>query len=246
MCSLKSKADEAKANNKPLLCSLMIDEMAIRKHVEIDGNEMIGYVDLGTGIVDDTAPLATEALVFMVVCMNGSWKVPVAYFLIKGLSGSERANLVHQCISKLSDVGVTVVSLTCDGPSCHFSMVKALGASMDPETLRPNFDHPSVSGKRVHVLLDVCHMLKLVRNTLGSCGIVKDGAGEKAEWSFIQELCQLQESEGFHLGNKLRPAHVAWKSQKMKVNLAAQTFSVSVADAIDFSRDQQGTHKTRK
>ena len=91
--------------------------------LKTDGNEMIGYVDLGTDIVDDTAPLATEALVFMVVCMNGSWKVPVAYFLIKGLSGSERANLVHQCISKLNNVGVTVVSLTCDGPSCHFLMV---------------------------------------------------------------------------------------------------------------------------
>ena len=146
--SLGVKAKAAKANNKPFLCSLMLDEMAIRKHVEFDGHDMIGFVDLGTGIpTDDSAPLATEVLVFMVVCLNGSWKVPVAYFLIHGLSGVERANLIDQCIRKLYDVGVDVVSLTCDGPSCHFSMLKALGASMDPFNLKPYFPHPSLPGR---------------------------------------------------------------------------------------------------
>ena len=38
----------------------------------------------------------------------------------------------------------------------------------------------------------------------------------------------------FRLGNKLKSSHINWQQQKMKVNLAAQTFSSSVADAIEY------------
>ena len=72
----------------------MIDEMAIRKHVDWDGEKFRGYVDIGTGVVDDSLPEAKDALVFMVVCINGSWKVPCGYFLIDALTNAEKANLV--------------------------------------------------------------------------------------------------------------------------------------------------------
>ena len=76
--SLRIKAKATNANNKPFLCSLMMDEMAIRNHVEFDGHDTIGFVDLGRGIpTDDSAPLSTETLVFIVVFVNGSWKVPL-------------------------------------------------------------------------------------------------------------------------------------------------------------------------
>ena len=61
---------------------------------------MNGYVDLGNEYDDDTNPVATEVLVFMVVSLNASWKLPVAYFLVVGMSGVERANLVHQCLCR--------------------------------------------------------------------------------------------------------------------------------------------------
>ena len=47
-------------------------------------------------------------------------------------------------------------------------------------------------------------------------------------------LQELQESEGLHLANKLRSNHINWKPQKMKVNLAAQALSSSVADALEY------------
>ena len=70
----------------------------------------------------------------------------------------ERANLVRICIQRLSDVGVTVTSLTCDEPSCHFSMLSELGASISICNLVTSFVHPLNTN---HILLDVCHMLKL-------------------------------------------------------------------------------------
>ena len=168
-----------------------------------------------------TSPVAKDALVFMVVSINGSWKVPCAYFFVDGLSGSERAHLVKICIKKLHDVGVSVVSLTCDGPSCHFTMMNELGACLEPNNLKAYFPHPLEPNKKIHVLLDVCHMLKLVRNTLGQGGILMDKDGSKIYWNFIVELQKLQDKEGLRLGNKLKAAHVKLYQQKMKVNLAA-------------------------
>ena len=62
----------------------------------------------------------------------------------------------------------------------------------------------------------------------------KDGEGNEIQWKFLEELHKLQVSEGLHLANKLRARHVYWKPQKMKVNLAAQTHSPSVADALEY------------
>ena len=82
--------------------------------------------DLGTECDDDTTTVATEAFIFMVVPLNASWKPPVVYFLIVGMSGVECANLVHQCLCKLADIGVWIESITCDGPSCHVTMLETL------------------------------------------------------------------------------------------------------------------------
>ena len=64
-----------------LVCGLMFDEMAIKKHIQWDEERFHGYVDIGTECEDDTNPVATEALlVFMIVPLNSHWKLPVGYF----------------------------------------------------------------------------------------------------------------------------------------------------------------------
>lgn len=185
-----------------------------------------------SGVEDDTTPAARDALVFMVVALNSNWKLPIAYFLIDGMSGKERANLVQQCLVRLKDVGVHCVSLTCDGPSCHFTMLEALGASMTLPNLDPSFPHSADNSHRVFVLLDICNMLKLIRNTLASGQVITSPVGQ-ISWTAIAELQKVQEEQGLRLGNKLRASHIQWHRQKMKVNLAAQTIRSSVADAIE-------------
>ena len=58
----------------------MIDEMAIRQHVEWTGSTFRGCVDVGNAICDDSAPVATEVLVFMLVSLADNWKIPIGYF----------------------------------------------------------------------------------------------------------------------------------------------------------------------
>lgn len=47
----------------------------------------------------------------------------------------------------------------------------------------------------------------------------------------------MQEKEGCHLANKLRKQHLFYFQQKMKVKLATQLLSHSVADALKFCKD---------
>jgi hypothetical protein len=220
-----------------LTCSFMMDEVAIRKQLDFDRttDKFVGYIDMGVDL-DDMAglPLANEALVFMLVSLTDNWKVPVAYFLVAGLNGSERANLVSLCLQKLHDVGVNVVSLTFDGCSANIAMATTLGASVNVNDVKPSFPHPSDPTMRVCVMLDACHMLKLIRNTLADKHTLMDCDGNLVKWEFIKKLQELQSAEGLRAANKLHERHIQWAKQKMKVKLAAQTLSASVADALLF------------
>ena len=172
----------------------------------------------------------------MCVAVNGNFKVLLGHFFVTSLSGLERANVVRLSLQKVHETGAWGLSLTCDGPSCHFSMVRELGASLDPETLRPNFPHPSDSSLRVYVFLDPVHAIKLVRNCLGSEKILISPRGI-IKWDFICKLQNLQEREGLRAGTKLTQKHINFEKNKMKCSLATQTLSNSVASAIDFCRD---------
>eukprot|EP00794_Sanderia_malayensis_P010340 gene10340-11415_t len=209
--------------------------MSIKKHIAWDGAKFRGYVDIGNGSEgDNSSALAKDALVFMAVAVNSTWKIPVAYFFVDGLTGVERANFIKICLQRLHDTGAQVVSLTCDGPSCHLSMLAELGANLDINDLCVSFPNPSQEENKVHIFLDICHMLKLIRNTLGEHGSLIDGDGKLICWSYINELHQLQDTEGLRLGKRLKSTHIQWRQHKMKVTLAAQTISASVADAIEF------------
>lgn len=73
--ALKCHVEENKERGKETVCALMMDEMYIHKMTEFAGDQFHGYVDIGTGEIDNT--LATQALVLMVVAVNESWKIPM-------------------------------------------------------------------------------------------------------------------------------------------------------------------------
>ena len=236
--ALKARADASALHGKPVLCALMMDEMSIRQHVEWDGSKFQGFIDMGTELDDDQLPVAKEALTFMAVALDGSFKLPVGYFLIAGLGASERSSLVQQCIDKLHSVGVTVVSLTLDGAAANMSMLTMFGCSFQYDNIKSTFSHPLTS-KEIGVFLDPCHMLKLVRNSFADKKSLVNGQGNKIRWDYIDNLHKLQTSQGLHFGNKLRTAHIEWFKRKMNVKLAAQLLSESVATSLQFCLDEK-------
>jgi DNA transposase THAP9 len=221
-------------SERQLLCSLMFDELSIRKQVQWNGKENIGFVSQGTGLDDDSLPLATEVLMFIVTPLNSVWKIPIAYFLTNGLSANDKANLVREAIVRLYDVNIRISAIVCDGPSTNFAVGMKLGADLSVETMKPYFVHPCNDLWNVYVVFDAAHMLKLMRNTLADKGVLTDRNGKQIRWQHIKDLHELQTCEGLKAANKLRRNHIEWYQQKMKVNLAAQTLSRSVARALEF------------
>ena len=139
-------------------------------------------------------------------------------------------------LQKIFEVGATTTCVTMDGPSAHLCTMEDLGAVINPDNLKPFFPHPSDPSLRVKVLLDLAHGLKCVRNILASEKILRSPSG-LVEWSYIEKLHKIQEKEGLRAGNKLRKQHVEWHCNKMNVSVAAQTLSTSVADSLDFLRE---------
>lgn len=99
------------------MCALMMDEMAIRKYMEYADGKFHEYVDVGRGKVDNSLSRARMHW--------SSWLLPSMdlgkfqwHTSHDGLSGQERVNIVTQCLQKLHEIGVRVVSLTCDGTYC--------------------------------------------------------------------------------------------------------------------------------
>lgn len=87
------------------------------------------------------------------------------------------------------------------------------------------------------VILDPCHMLKLIRNRLASCSKFIDGENNNIEWRYIVALYQYSIKNGLHT-HKLTKKHIDWERHSMNVRIACETFSDSVANSIQFLMDQ--------
>ncbi|KAK0137651.1 DNA transposase THAP9 [Merluccius polli] len=160
--------------------ALMLDAMAIKRHVQYNPytQKMSGYVDMGNGV--DETDVATEVLVFMVVGIQGHWKAPVAYYLSKSPSPDTQKVLVVHALEELHARGIRVVCMTMDGHASNVSMCNQLGCQLkgNPhELLKTFFEHP-VTADRVFVLMDACHMLKLARNMLQAYSPITSATGE--------------------------------------------------------------------
>ncbi|KAK1895547.1 DNA transposase THAP9 [Dissostichus eleginoides] len=182
--------------------------------------------------------VATEALVFMVVGLQGHWKAPIAYYLTKSLSPETQRVLLSHALEELHARGIRVVSVTMDGHASNVSMCNQLGCELKgnpQEPLKTSFPHPS-TGDKVFVMMDACHMLKLARNMLQAYSPIATTTGQ-IKWRFINHLNDVQKKDGLHAANKITDKHVYFENHKMRVSLAAQTLSRSVSVALRTMRD---------
>ena len=195
-----------------------------------------GFVNFGEDIiVDDENRVATEALVFMLVGLKGHWKYPVGYVFCDKVNSEDLKCLISRILTETKSRGINVHSITMDGTTVNINAMKLLGCKIGntKDDLDGSFNFDGYDYK-IYFILDACHMLKLGRNALSDLGVFVDGDGQKIKWSHIQNLHDLQEEEGLTFGNKLSKSSIHYHRQKMKVKIAAQTLSSSVADALEF------------
>lgn len=231
-----------RASEKSIVVNLVMDEMSIRSQLIYDKNagNYFGGVDIGNNTLrngkrkpqNDNQPLATNALVCMAVSLNDYWKVPIGYFLIRGLDSQERADLLTLALHTLHNHNCHVFSITFDGAASNISMCEVLGANFKyGPTFKPYFENPATK-ENVYVFWDMVHMAKLIRNTLGEWGALKNGKGEQICWEYLKKLHELQKQEGLKAANKLTAKHINFSNNKMSVKLALQVFSRSVYNSF--------------
>ena len=230
---LKKGVDE---NNRAYkYCTVIFDSMSIKKYIEWDAksNSMVGVIDYGRGNLEgDTLPMATEVLVVMAVGILGQWKAPLAYFFVDKIKSHVQARLLQSILEHLTEINVEVVGLICDGSYANQQTLQLLGLRFNPEDPKNVITLKNKEKEiEIPVILDVCHMIKLIRNIFSDFKALKSPTGI-IDWQYIVKLDKMQEEEMLSIGNKLTRSHVEYHNNKMKVKLAVQLLSNSVASAL--------------
>lgn len=133
---------------------------------------------------------------------------------------------------ELSRCDVVIEAITFDGLAANISMCQLFDWSFDYGTTS-DFKNP-YTDETIHVILDPCHVQKLVRNTLASRGTIFDYMNKKVEWQHIVDLEKFSRENDFGLVHKLTKKHIEFKDRKMNVRISVQTLSKSVADSLEF------------
>lgn len=198
--------------------------------------EYEGFVDVGKKHLNENdLPQAKKALVFMISGFEAKFKIPIAYFLTNGLTADEKAAIVNEALIRLSEIGIEITAITFDGHPSNIAVLNAYGGSWDG---KPYILDPVDKNRRIYVLLDAAHMLKLIRNTIATRDLI-DGDGGIISWKYFEALYYAQKSLSYNLGNKITKAHIEqWDAKKMNVRLAAETISNSVADSMEFMKTE--------
>ena len=224
--ALKVKVDNM--SKQDTQCAIIFDEMAIKQGLVYNSSRdcIEGFEDYGN--MGKTKYVANHASVFMVRGLHSKWKQPIGYFLSSGpISASMLKTLTRSCIEKVSSVGLDVRALICDQGSNNRSFLEK-GEKVSIE--KPFFE---VGEKKVFVIYDPPHLLKNIRNNLKKHGFK---CGENViDWKYIEHFYDFDKKLGIRMAPKLKDIHINLPPfSSMRVNLAAQVISHSVAAGISF------------
>ncbi len=105
------KQEEESLPEEAKVCSLMMDEISLKRHLFYDVSKdcMVGLEDYGdnktSGIV------AGSALVLMVRGVIRNWKQPIAYYLVSESCPANRLkDIISEALLQLESIGLNVVS----------------------------------------------------------------------------------------------------------------------------------------
>lgn len=232
--TLKKCANDENAENRELYVSMCFDEMATRRHIQWIHNEKCfsGLITYGQRI-DDEVPVANNAIFFLVTMVKTGKSLVLCYFLIKTLNTLEKSTLIQNAIDEVHKTGSILTSIAFDGLRTNFSACEQMGASFQIDAFKP-YLVDSATKRRISIVLDPPHTIKLIRNCLAAKSCLKDDEGNDVNWFYFERLLSKEKSLVSH---KLTKKHIDFSSNKMNVGLAAQTLSFSVARSMEILRD---------
>lgn len=206
-------------------CVICIDEMSIKSHLyyDISKDKIIGFQE---GLNTTSPYIASNVLVLMVRGIASSWKQPFGYFFYKTSPTSvELKDILFESIRRLSVVGLNVLGVVSDQGSNFYSLVRNL--------LKLSEENPvfKVDEKELVYIFDVPHLIKSMRNNFYAYKFIFNG--KETSKVYLEKMYTSDKEKNYRLAPKLSNDHIFPNNfQKMKVKLATQVFSHSVAVAL--------------
>ncbi|KYN04403.1 THAP domain-containing protein 9 [Cyphomyrmex costatus] len=152
--------EEAKKSEFVRDVGLIFDAMAIRTQEIVDNKEntLRGRVDYGNAATElklqiNSNDFVKEVLAFQIVSYKHAFKMPIAHFIINGITATNQNKLLDLTIKKLYDVGITVHTLTSDGSQVNLSTYELLGCNFKLDEMKTFFKHPNLQTD-IHVIMD--------------------------------------------------------------------------------------------
>ncbi|XP_064482840.1 uncharacterized protein LOC135395673 [Ornithodoros turicata] len=218
-------------------CSLIIDEMQIKQKLQYNKQHdaFVGQVDVGPLNKDAKQQvLANSLLCFLLNGLSSSFRVPVAYFFTKSLTGIELSKLILFVLKKVEDVGFRVLRIVTDNHRVNVNAMTVLCGGL----LKHQIAHPVDPTRALFFSFDYCHVLKNMRSQFLDRDMGKDN---QVSSSFLKALYELQKKASIKAVRFLSRKHIYPSNiEKMNVKRAIQLFSPDVTAALKYLRDQAG------
>ncbi|XP_043283154.1 uncharacterized protein [Venturia canescens] len=243
---LKKHFDEKTAMQRHGI--LLLDEINLRKSVAVCSKNLTysGLTDFGDDGPQATnlEEQATHGLVMMFQPLADKYTQPIAVFALKNsVKGDELAKLVVKAIVYLENCGAKIHGVIADGAKTNQKMWSLLDVRAGISNTKSWFTHPLDNERKVFVFSDAPHVFKNIRNRLYNKRRLRTSPDKKyVDWKFFEALFNVDTQ---HVGNaracpKLSKRHIELdNTSKMRVRLATQIFSNSVAQGLAFYASQK-------
>eukprot|EP00745_Piridium_sociabile_P001644 TRINITY_DN11012_c0_g1_i1.p1 TRINITY_DN11012_c0_g1~~TRINITY_DN11012_c0_g1_i1.p1 ORF type:complete len:747 (+),score=148.19 TRINITY_DN11012_c0_g1_i1:561-2801(+) len=209
--------------------TLSLDGMAVTKALSYNHNkdELVGFVNCGEYHRSDD--IADQAIVLMIRGLTLKWKQVIGYFIAKhNLTTQTLQAIISDAVSALTQIGLHVDVIVMDQESSQWKWIKDRNVDLG----KPYVLHDNVQS---FVVPDPPHLIKNLRNNFTSKDIIFSLNGKQmtAKWSHLQAMFALDSSKPVRCVPRLTESHFTLpRGKKMKVLLACQIFSHSVAAAL--------------
>lgn len=226
---------------------LLFDEMKVLANLVLDktSGELIGFTDLGDPEVNFAAlerpdMIATHALAFIVRGVCTELKFCLAHFATTGITASQLLPIFWEAVRILeTNCNLWVIAATADGasPNRFFRLHKALDGNAGGDECYRTINL-FVPHRFIYFFADVPHLIKTTQNCLkssgsGTCTRYMWYNGLYVLWEHIASMFYQDADNALKLLPRLTYEHVNLNAYSvMRVNLAAQVLSASVASVL--------------
>lgn len=197
-------------------------------------------------IIDETPPIATKMLAFMVKGTASGICEVVASFTVNNLSKEDLFHKHWSVVEACEAAGVKIICSVGDGCPINRAFVDMhcpltpLTSGVVYDTLNPCND------REFYFFSDPPHLLKTIRNNFMSTARKLTKNGQVISWKTIVRLYHFQKGNNLRKGYKLNSQVVFPSSYaKMRVKYAAQVLSETVANILEQLK-WEGTEETIK